>query len=618
MGHYRANREDLEFVLHEVFPPSPVVQEAFPEFDRDTCDVIITEVANLAEKVLASTFETGDRLPPHFDRETASVTLNPEFADSYRVLMDSEFWKLDLPAELGGSGAPPSLRWAVAEILLGANPPLFFYMAGPLFASILHDLGNADQKRWAQLVVDNQWGATMVLTEPDAGSDVGAARTTATLQPDGSWHIHGVKRFITSGDHDLADNIVHLVLARPLGVEGAGGPGTKGLSMFLVPKYHVNLQTGEIGDRNGVYATNMEHKHGMNASATCELSFGQTSTPAVGWLVGDAHDGIAQMFRVIEYARMMVGTKAIATLSAGYAVALDYAKSRVQGQRITAMDKNSDRVTIINHAEVRNMLLAQKAYSEGLRGLVLYTASWQDQIEAAKRGYPSDSGLTETEMEAVNDLLLPLVKGVGSERSYEMLVLALQTLGGSGYLTDYPVEQYMRDAKIDSVYEGATIQQAMDLIYRKMLKNRFAALQHLLADIDARLSDAPPELEGVKAELGAAREHLQEMLALIAQWGLEAQAGQPERLDVIGYNSTRVLYAVGDWLIASILLLEAQHALRVSKSSDSASYSPGFLAGKIGAAQFFAATVLPRLESDVKVARRLETLDITTWDESFF
>ena len=618
MGHYRANRKDLEFARNEVFPPSPAVQAAFPDFDRDTCDVIVDEVANLAEKVLAGTFETGDRFPPRFDAETASVTLNPEFADSYRVLMDSEFWKLDLPVELGGSGAPPSLRWAVAEILLGANPPLFFYMAGPLFASILYDLGNADQKRWAQLVVDNQWGATMVLTEPDAGSDVGAARATATPQADGSWHIHGVKRFITSGDHDLADNIVHLVLARPVGVEGAGGPGTKGLSLFLVPKYHVDLATGEIGQRNGVYATNMEHKHGMNASATCELSFGQTSTPAVGWLVGDVHDGIAQMFKVIEYARMMVGTKAIATLSAGYAVARDYAKTRVQGQRITAMDRNSERVTIINHAEVRHMLLAQKAYSEGLRALVLYTASWQDEIEAVKRGVTSISGLSEEEMEEINDLLLPLVKGVGSERSYEMLVLALQTLGGSGYLKDYPVEQYMRDAKIDSVYEGATIQQAMDLVYRKMLKNRFAALQHLMADIDARLVDTPPELQSLKDELDSGRDHVQEMLALVAQWGLEAQAGKPERLDVIGYNSTRVLYAVGDWLIASLLLLEAHHAVRVSKSSDSAAYPPGFLAGKVATAQFFAATVLPRLESDVKAARRLEAINMTAWDESLF
>lgn len=620
MGHYRANTKDISFVTKRVFPPSQSVREAFPEFDEETFDVVVEEVAHLAETVLADTFAVGDRRPAQYNPETFSVTLDPEFAASYRRLMDAEFWRLDLPEELGGSSAPPSLRWAVAEMLLGANPPLYFYMAGPLFAAIVHALGTEEQKRWAKLIADKQWGATMVLTEPDAGSDVGAGRTTATLQEDGSWHIEGVKRFITSGDHDLSENIVHLVLARPVGIEGVGGPGTKGLSMFLVPKFHVDLDSGNLGERNGVYATNMEHKHGMNASATCELSFGLNGKPAVGWLIGDVHDGIAQMFHIIEYARMMVGTKAIATLSTGYLTALEYAKTRVQGQRITAMDRNSERVPIIQHSEVRNMLLLQKCYAEGLRALVFYTASWQDRIAAADKGITNPDDPSREEMHQINDLLLPVVKGVGSERSYEMLVLALQTLGGSGYLQDYPIEQYMRDAKIDTVYEGATIQQAMDLIYRKVLKNRFAAFQLLMADLEPRVHDVSPELQGTRQAVEEAAARIQLMLTSIGQMALDAQAGNPSRLDAIGLNSTRVLYAFGDWLVGAMLLIEAEAASRLVENGDPAvdTYGADYLKGKIAAAQFFSSSVLPRLESDLKSMELLQHFDVGALPEEAF
>src|SRR5712691_5175723 len=222
----------------------------------------------------------------------------------------------------------------------------------------------------------------MVLTEADAGSDVGAGRTKAIRQADGTWHIDGVKRFITCAEHDMAENIFHLVLARP---EGAG-PGTKGLSMFLVPKFLLN-DDGSVGERNGVYATNVEHKMGLKASTTCELTFG-ADHPAIGTLVGDVHDGIKQMFMIIEHARMMVGTKAIATLSTGYLNALDYAKTRVQGGELAQLaDKSAPRVTIIHHPDVRRMLMLQKAYAEGMRALVLYAATAQDTLQvAAARG----------------------------------------------------------------------------------------------------------------------------------------------------------------------------------------------------------------------------------------
>ena len=221
----------------------------------------------------------------------------------------------------------------------------------------------------------------MVLTEPDAGSDVGAGRTKAVQQEDGSWHIEGVKRFITSGEHDMEENIIHYVLARP---EGAG-PGTKGLSLFIVPKYVFDPETGELGERNGVYATNVEHKMGLKASNTCEMTFGDKH-PAKGWLIGDKHDGIRQMFRIIEFARMMVGTKAISTLSTGYLNALEYAKERVQGPDLAQFtDKTAPKVTITHHPDVRRSLMTQKAYAEGMRALVLYTASSRTRSPSPRR-----------------------------------------------------------------------------------------------------------------------------------------------------------------------------------------------------------------------------------------
>ena len=302
--------------------------------------------------------------------------------------MDSEFWRLDLPAELGGTLARRGrCGGRIAELVLGANAPIWMYSSGPSFAHVLHVEGTEEQKKWAKLFVDRQWGSTMVLTEPDAGSDVGAGRTRAIPQPDGSWHIEGVKRFITSGEHDLSENIIHYVLARPVGVEGVGGPGTKGLSLFVVPKFHFDPETGELGERNGVYATNVEHKMGIKVSNTCELTFGEHGTPAKGWLLGEVHDGIRQMFMIIEYARMMVGTKAIATLSTGYLNALEYAKNRVQGADLVQMtDKAAPRVTITHHPDVRRSLMLQKSYAEGLRALVCYTATWQDKVNHRRGG----------------------------------------------------------------------------------------------------------------------------------------------------------------------------------------------------------------------------------------
>jgi alkylation response protein AidB-like acyl-CoA dehydrogenase len=619
MSHYKSNLRDLEFNLFEVFGADQVLGTGpYTELDVDTARSILAEVDRLAREDLGASYTDGDRNPPVFDPATFTAPLPASFKKSYQAFMDSEFWRLDLPAELGGTNAPRTFWWSIAELVLGSNAPIWMYASGPSFAHVLHREGNERQKRWAKLLVEKQWGSTMVLTEPDAGSDVGAGRTRAIPQPDGTWHIEGVKRFITSGEHDLSDNIIHYVLARPVGVEGAGGPGTKGLSLFVVPKFHFDDETGELGERNGVYATNVEHKMGLKVSNTCEMTFGEHGTPAKGWLLGDVHDGIRQMFMIIEYARMMVGTKAIATLSTGYLNALEYAKNRVQGADLTrSTDKAAPRVTITNHPDVRRSLALQKAYSEGLRALVLYTASWQDKSRLAEAA-GDEKGVRRAER--VNDLLLPLVKGCGSERAYELLSHeALQTFGGSGFLQDYPLEQYVRDAKIDTLYEGTTAIQSLDLVFRKIVRDQGKALMIVASEVQEFIeSDSGNgQLKEEREALATALGEVQGMLGTFMGWLTAAQAGEARELYKVGLNSRRVLLALGDVVVAWLLQRQAAVALAALTREGVSPTDKTFYEGKIAAARFFAREVLPRLGSDRKVIEAT-TLDLMDLPEEAF
>ena len=599
MGHYTANLRDLEFNLFEFldtkdrFGTGPFVQ-----MDVGTARGVLAEVRRLAEGPIAESFADADRNPPVFDPATSSVTLPESFKRSVRALEDGEWYRLDLPEELGGFGAPHALTWAAFEMVLGANPAVFVYGAWAAFAAVLHELGTADQKRLAELIVEHRWGTTMVLTEPDAGSDVGAGRTKAVRQDDGSWHITGVKRFITSAEHDLSDNIVHLVLARP---EGAG-PGTKGLSLFVVPKFHVDLGTGALGERNGVYVTNVEKKMGLKVSTTCELTFGDPGVgggePARGWLLGEVHNGIAQMFKVIEHARMFVGAKAIATLSAGYQVALDYAKNRVQGADLTATGKDAPRVPITRHPDVRRSLMLQKSYAEGMRALYLYAATFRDQVTAAEAAGTADS--EEARLAArVNDLLLPVVKGFGSERATQLLTAeSLQTLGGSGYLQDYPIEQYIRDSKIDTLYEGTTAIQGQDFFFRKIVKDGGVALTWLASQIQATI-DAEAgngRLKEERALLATALQDVQGMLT--AMFGhLTAAQEDMTSLYKVAQNTSRLLLATGDLITGWLLIRQSEVALAALGGGVSEK-DRHFYEGKLAATRFFCTQVLPRLSAE--------------------
>ena len=609
MSHYKSNLRDIQFNLFEVLRRQDLLGQApYDELDEETVRGILAELERMATGPLAESFADADRNPPVFDPATHSVRIPESLRKSYRAFMDAEFYRLSLPAELGGTGAPRSLNWAMAELILGSNPAIWMYASGHTMARVLWDLGTPEQKRFAEQAIEREWGATMVLTEPDAGSDVGAGRTRAIEQPDGTWHIEGVKRFITSAEHDLADNIFHLVLARPEG----HGPGTKGLSMFLVPKYLVN-EDGTLGERNGVLITNVEHKMGLKASTTCEVTFG-ADRPAVGTLIGGKHDGIRQMFMVIEDARMMVGTKAIATLSTGYLNALDFARNRVQGADLTQMtDKTAPRVTIIHHPDVRRMLMLQKAYAEGMRALVLYTATLQDSLQVA-----AAQGRTDEATTGLNDLLLPVVKGVGSERSYEMLTLSLQTLGGSGFLQDYPVEQYIRDAKIDSLYEGTTGIQSLDLFFRKIVRDNGQAFGALLGTIKefAAAEGGNGRLKAERAALAEAAGHVEAMVTTMVG-ALMAAADQPAEVYKVGLNTTRLLMTLGDLVIGWLLLTHADIALHRLDEIGADHPDHDFYAGKLSAGRFFAATVLPRLAVERTIAEQT-TLDLMELPEGAF
>ncbi|WP_182524912.1 acyl-CoA dehydrogenase [Nocardioides dongkuii] len=623
MSHYKSNLRDIEFNLFEVLGRDEVLGTGpFAEVDGETARAILGEVDRLAREDLAASYEDSDRNPPVFDPTTNTAPIPESFKKSYQAWMDSEYWRLQINEELGGTPAPSSLVWALGEMVLGSNAPVWMYAAGPSFADIVHRNGNERDKKIATHMIERQWGATMVLTEPDAGSDVGAGRTKATRNEDGSWNIEGVKRFITSGEHDMSENIMHLTLARPVGVEGVGGPGTKGLSLFLVPKYHFDLETGEsTGVRNGVYVTNVEHKMGIKVSNTCELTFGDSSVgggePAVGWLLGEVHDGIAQMFQVIENARMLVGTKAIATLSTGYLNALEYAKSRVQGADLTQSgDKTAPRVTITHHPDVRRSLMVQKSFSEAMRSLVLYTATYQDDVMLAEAAGRTDSDEFRL-ANAVNDLLLPIVKGYGSERSWTLLgTESLQTFGGSGFLQEYPIEQYVRDAKIDTLYEGTTAIQGQDFFFRKIVKDQGKALGHLAAQIQAFVDAESGNglLKNERQLLGTA---LDDANALVGHMINDLMSAQDDVRNIykVGLNTSRLLMALGDVVCAWLLLRQAEVALE--KLAGDPGKDRAFYEGKVAAAQFFAQLNLPRVSAERAIAEATD-LSLMDLDEAAF
>jgi alkylation response protein AidB-like acyl-CoA dehydrogenase len=609
VDHYKPNLRDIFFQLFEVLEIQSGVlgKPPFDAMDEATARASLEGFTEVMLSSWAPAFAAGDREGATFDGRG-----NVKLPASYHKALDAYYqggWnKLELPEHMGGYGAPPTVQWSAFELMSGANPSVCFYVLGNFMSKIIDAHGTPSQKqRYVKNMLDQHWGATMVLTEPGAGSDVGAGTTKAKHVGGDEYLLEGVKRFITNGDFDHPKNIVHMILARP---EGAG-PGTKGLSLFIVPKFWVEAD-GSLGARNGAVVTKVEHKMGIKGSATCELTLGD-GVPCRGLLLGEVHQGIAQMFHVIEYARMGVGTKSMATLSTAYLNALEYTRVRKQGSDLAkAADKAAPRVEIIRHPDVRRMLMLQKSMAEGLRAVVLWTAHVQDRIalagargtadavappsgEAARmmtleRGAPPSGEaarmmtLERGALEALNDLLLPLIKGYGSEKVYDLLAVSLQCFGGSGYCQDYPIEQYIRDQKIDSLYEGTTQIQALDLFFRKIGRDKAATLTALLGQIKATTDALPADLGVEKAALSTALADVQGIMgAMMGKLG--------QSVYHVGFQGNRILFALAEIVIGWRLAVSAQVAL--AKIGGASGDDKAFYRGKLAAARFFARNVLP-------------------------
>lgn len=601
--HYKSNLRDIYFNLFEVLNIGERIlgHGDFTNTDTDTARATLEAYDEFCKKELAPSWVPSDREGLRLDAD-GNVYLPESLKKSIKAVYDNDWHLLALPERLGGAAAPATLTWAGFELMAGAHAAVAFYIFVPIIARIVDSLGTESQKqKYVKPALEGRWGGSMVLTEPDAGSDVGAGRTRARHVEGDVWEIEGVKRFITNGDFDAADNIVHLVLARP---EGAG-PGTKGLSMFIVPKYWVN-EDGSLGERNGVYCTNIEHKMGLKASATCEMTFGEKK-PARGLLLGEVHDGIRQMFDVIEHARMAVGCKSMATLSTAYLNALEFAKIRVQGaDLLRSTDKAAPRVRIIQHPDVRRNLMLQKSNAEGMRALCLYTASIQDEIVLAG-GHDATAA---AELVKLNDLLLPLVKGYCSERVYELLAQSLQVYGGSGYVMDYPIEQYIRDQKIDTLYEGTTHIQALDLFFRKVARDGGQTLRGLMERIQGTLGSIDPNGP-------LAVEHAAVARALADVQGIYgAMMGKlGESLYHVGLQGNRILFATAELVIGWLLLRQAEVAVKAQ--SEAKAGDREFYAGKLAGVRFYARNVLPGLTLTRKLVET-GTLELMEVDEAAF
>ncbi|HMA67019.1 MAG TPA: acyl-CoA dehydrogenase, partial [Desulfosalsimonadaceae bacterium] len=487
MAQSISDRRDVDFVLHEQFKVGDFSKhEQFAEFNKKTVDLIVSEARNLAVKEILPTRKEGDDQGCTFDAGKVSV---PEsFHRAFDLFKEGEWLAMQENPDWGGQGMPNTVAMAASEYFNGANYAFMMYPGlthGA--ANLVESFGTDEQKRlFLKNMYTGKWGGTMLLTEPNAGSDVGALETTAKPNGDGTYSISGQKIFISSGDHDLCENIVHPVLAR---IEGAPS-GTKGISLFLVPKYRVN-DDGSLGEFNDVVCAGIEEKMGIHGNATCVLNLGEKGG-CIGTLLGEENKGMRAMFKMMNGARLLVGMQGFACATASYIESVNYAKERIQGRHISKMlEKEAPGVPIIQHPDVRRMLLSMKAYVEGMRSLLYYVAYCEDMT------LMSDAEEDKEKYQGLVDMLIPIAKGYVTDRAYDTCNLGMQVFGGYGYISDYPQEQLVRDCRITQIYEGTNGIQAMDLLGRKLGMKKGKLVMDLMGEIMQTINQAK-ETEGLE------------------------------------------------------------------------------------------------------------------------
>jgi alkylation response protein AidB-like acyl-CoA dehydrogenase len=587
INRYKADLRELHFLLFEQFRVDELLgKEPFEAWGAEECRATLSGCYRWVREVIGPLNAPADAEGCHV--VDGKVVTPHGFKEAWKSLYEAGWKQIAVDAEYGGAGAPHSLQVIVEEMISGANTAFAMY-SGLAFgaAEVIESFGTPEQKKlYVSRMFGGQWGGTMCLTEPQAGSDVGSANTAASRNPDGSYSIRGTKIFISGGDHDLADNIVHLVLAR---VDGAPA-GTKGLTLFIVPKTRAD-EEGTLGADNDVRVANIEHKMGINGSATCLLNFGDAGT-CIGWPVGGdgkLNQGMPQMFKLMNSARIAVGVQGISVASSAFLNALEYARERKQGSAITHWkDATAPRVAILEHPDVRRMLLDMKARVEGIRALAVKLAHHQDQVRALHGKDEHKLALHQGQV----DLLVPLVKAYGSDQGFRVCETAIQTYGGAGYTRDYPVEQYCRDAKIFSIYEGTNHIQAMDLVGRKLGQAGGANLQAFLADIagfvQKRAGDAT--LGAAVKTLALAQEALAGSAMRLLMWF------QTGKLAMVPLQANRFLEMMAETTVAWLLLDGAAVALERKGAVAEGHPDVAFYEGKIAAALYYARNVLPGVE----------------------
>ncbi len=600
MAQLLAEKRDFEFVMWEQFDNEKfLANEKYEAFNKKTCDMILTEARKIAIKEMLPTMAEGDRIGLKF--EDGVVTTPECFKPVFELLKEGEWQSLGIPEEWGGQGAPRFIAAAVNEFFMAANFPLNGYTAMGLgTAQMIQLYGTEEQKAmYVPKLVSADWGGTMLLTESNAGSDVGALESSAVKNNDGTYTLTGNKIFITNGDHDLCENIIHPVLAR---IEGAPA-GTKGISIFIVPKFFVN-EDGSLGDRNDIRCTGIEHKHGMTASATCSMSMGAKGT-CTGFLLGNENEGMKVMFNMMNGARMHTGLQGLAYATACYQLALNYARERVQ-MRELGQPQDAAPVAIIKHPDVRRNLLWMKSYVHGMRSFFQYM-EYQEEL----------SQLAETEEERIlaNDifeLLTPIIKSYLANRGYEVCVQAVQVFGGAGYTKDYLAEQYMRDCKITSIYEGTCGIQAMDLLGRKMGMQEGKVFLTFLAAIQKTIDEAK-----ALTELTDLAERTQKMLNKLGEVAshLGKNAMSPQYKTAFAH-SLPYLDVMGDTIMAWMNLWRATTATRKLASNPRKKDLP-FYEGQVKVAEFFIRTIVPTSMGRMETILDMSSAAIEISDEAF-
>ena len=590
INRYRADLREIEFVLFEQLRLQDLMGQApFEAWSRDEAGLVLREVQRFAYEVSGPLAAIGDQEGCKLvDGQTIAPT---GFKDAWRKLHEAGWAVLASHSEYGGQGAPSTLQNAADELLSGSNTAFQMYAGLTVGAAdLVASFGTAEQKAaYCSNMFQGRWSGTMCLTEAHAGSDVGDCKTSATRNPDGSYKIRGTKIFISGGDHDMAENIVHMVLAR---IDGAP-KGTKGLSLFIVPKYRVDA-AGKVGGSNDVVTASLEHKMGINGSATAVLNFGE-SGECEGLLCGTVeHQGIAQMFQMMNRARILVGMQGVAAGAAAYLSALEYARERKQGAALkAARDPDAPRVPILEHADVRRMLLDMKSRAEGIRLLGLRLTSHIDWAAVLKDKDPDKAAYHRGQV----DLLTPIFKSYATDQGFQIAATAIQTYGGAGFLKDHPAEQYCRDAKIFSIYEGTNHIQALDLVGRKIKAAGGRAVMDFLAEVGSFCEEqaANPVLGKAVAELQKASAAIGPTIMKLMEWG---QSGKVEQSPLV---ANRVLEMMAE-LTVGLFLLEGAVIAQVKLAQTAAGHPDhAFYTGKLHSAVYYGLNVVPGVRHKAEI-----------------